>query len=347
MQGKRLAVFSMGILLTLGLAVAITLPGKENTSHKGAEGAMQESSLASAEGEAELAGTWPLPEPRESARPEVLRPPDILTKKTRPDKEEMPWRLYGAAADFPDGTPRIAVIIDDMGLNRPAARRATELPPPFTFAYLSYAENVEQLISDSRARGHEIMLHLPMEPMNGEIDSGPHTLLSEQAYEERQQNLVWALERFGEYVGVNNHMGSRLTADRAAMKQVLAEVKERGLLFVDSRTSAETVALDVARELGVPSVGRDVFLDHEQSREFIEAQLARLEDIAREHGSAVGIGHPHELTLEVLAEWQSDLKERGFTLVPVSDIVREYQERIARLPEVSTELPEERSPQRQ
>ncbi|MFC4351430.1 divergent polysaccharide deacetylase family protein [Fodinicurvata halophila] len=344
MQGKRLAVFSLGILLTLGLAVAIGFSGMEDANQEDAEGVVQQTSLAPVEGKAELAGTWPLPQPRESSRPEVLQPPEILTER---NKEEAPWRLYGAAADFPDGTPRIAVIIDDMGLNRSAARRAAELPPPFTLAYLSYAENVEKLISDSRARGHEIMLHLPMEPMNGEIDSGPRTLLSEQAYEERQQDLVWALERFGEYVGVNNHMGSRLTANRDAMKQVLAEVKERGLLFVDSRTSAETVALDVARELGVPSIGRDVFLDHEQSREFIEAQLAHLEDIARKRGSAVGIAHPHDVTLEVLSEWQSDLKERGFTLVPVSDIVREYQERIARLAETPAELPEKRSPQSQ
>ncbi|MGM0560613.1 MAG: divergent polysaccharide deacetylase family protein [Pseudomonadota bacterium] len=342
MTGKRITVFGLGILLTLGLAVAIGLPGTEEPVGEGQK--VIESRAAKLSPEArtgELAGVWPIPEARQTDSPEVLPPPELGRQKPA-SVNDSPWKTYSVSADKPDGTPRIAIIIDDVGVNRSAAQKAAKLPPPFTLSYLSYAENVEGLISEARTRGHEIMLHLPMEPMNGDIDSGPRALTSDQLPEERQHDLEWALGRFGQYVGVNNHMGSRLTSDRDAMEQVLGEIKRRGLLFVDSKTSPDTVALEVARELSVPSVGRDVFIDHEQSRSFVEAQLALLETIALERGSAVGIGHPHDVTLDVLAEWQEDLKKRGFTLVPVSSIVTDTYERIAGLSNATPpEVPEE------
>ncbi|WP_081649641.1 divergent polysaccharide deacetylase family protein [Fodinicurvata sediminis] len=348
MTGKRITIFGLGILLTLGVAVAFGLPGNEvpdRESQNLVEGRTEQLNPVASPGE--VAGIWPIPEAKQPDRPEVLPPPDLGGTKPAAVSAS-PWKTYSVAAEKPDGTPRIAIIIDDVGVNRPAARKAAKLAPPFTLSYLSYADNVEELIAEAQVNGHEIMLHLPMEPMNGDIDPGPRALKSDQALEERQQDLEWALERFGQYVGVNNHMGSRLTADRQAMEQVLGEIKRRGLLFVDSKTSSDTVALEVARELSIPSVGRDVFLDHEQTRSFVEAQLALLENIALEHGSAVGIGHPHEVTLEVLAEWHEDLKQRGFTLVPVSSIVTDTYERIAGL-SIATppEVPEESSTKRQ
>jgi hypothetical protein len=117
-------------------------------------------------------------------------------------------------------------------------------------------------------------------------------------------------------------MGSQFTRDRRAMAPVIAELKERGLLFLDSRTSGSSVAADAARESGVPYAVRDVFLDNELDADYVAARLAELEAAARRQGAAVGIGHPHDVTLDALERWLKEVSGRGFVLAPISAVVR-------------------------
>jgi polysaccharide deacetylase 2 family uncharacterized protein YibQ len=123
-------------------------------------------------------------------------------------------------------------------------------------------------------------------------------------------------------VGINNHMGSKFTADRAAMTPIIEELKARGLLFLDSMTTPHSVGWELARADGVPYADRQVFLDNDQSASEVMARLAETERIAREHGYAIAIGHPHDGTLEALTKWIPEAKAEGFALVPISAIVR-------------------------
>jgi polysaccharide deacetylase 2 family uncharacterized protein YibQ len=231
------------------------------------------------------------------------------------------WRRYAVPAAAPAGRPLIAILIDDVGVNRRNAPRVAELPGPVTIAFMTYADNLPKLSADARARGHELMLHVPMEPMDQGVDAGPNALLTGLDEAELRRRLLWGLDRLQGYVGVNNHMGSRFTAWEPGMALVMAELRRRGLLFVDSRTIAGSVAARAADRYAVPHADRDVFLDNEQESGAVHEQLARLEQVAAERGTAIGIGHPHDGTIAALAEWLPSLEAKGFALVPVSAIV--------------------------
>lgn len=250
-----------------------------------------------------------------------------MTHKAQPMTSCRHGGAMRSAAAMPDDRPKIALIIDDLGLNRSRADRTIALPGPLTLAFLPYAHNLKQQTAKARAAGHELLVHLPMEPM-GKADPGPDALLTSLDTREIKARLTRNLSHFGAFVGVNNHMGSAATSDPAMMETVLSELKRRGLLFVDSRTSPRSVAGDMARKMGVPTVERDVFLDHRIDRQAIEAALAKLERIARETGIAIGIGHPHPVTLSVLEKWLPAAKARGIVLVPISAVAAEEETRL-------------------
>lgn len=232
-----------------------------------------------------------------------------------------PWHRYAAPFKAKGKRPLIAIVIDDVGLSGDRTRDVINLRAPVTIAFLSYADDLPTKSAAARKAGHEVMVHVPMEPMAQE-DPGPNALTTDLSTAEIRERLDWALGRFDGFVGFNNHMGSKFTSDRTVMTQVAAIAKKRGLLFLDSVTSAKSVAWDVAREQGVPTARRDVFLDNDNAFEPILVQLGRLERVARQDGTAIAIGHPHEATLEALNQWLSDIEERGFQLAPVSEIVR-------------------------
>jgi uncharacterized protein len=215
----------------------------------------------------------------------------------------------------------IAVIIDDMGVDRIRSDRATALPAPLTLAFLPYARNFEGQMAAARSRGHEILVHIPMQP-SGMEDPGPGALTLALDGAEIRRRLAATLDRADLAVGINNHMGSRFTVERGAMKPVLEELRTRGLLFLDSRTAAATVGPAMAGDLGVPYAVRDVFLDNDPSPEAVRDRLAETEAAARRQGHAVAIGHPHDGTLEALRPWLDEVRGKGFLLVPISTIVR-------------------------
>jgi polysaccharide deacetylase 2 family uncharacterized protein YibQ len=258
----------------------------------------------------------PLPEIRVAALP----PPPLPQAR----QGEPAWLHFAVPAAHAEGRPRIAVVIDDLGLDKKRTERTIVLPGPLTLSFLAYATDLPRLTGEARRAGHELLVHVPMEPLSRAEDMGPNGLAVGLGSDEVLRRLRWDLDRFAGYVGINNHMGSRFTSDAASMAPVMEELRARGLLFLDSRTIGNSAGGELARRLGVPHAARDVFLDNDISAGAIAAQLAEVEQIARRHGSAIAIGHPHDATIAQLRTWLAGLASRGFTLVPVSAIVREH-----------------------
>ncbi len=217
--------------------------------------------------------------------------------------------------------PKIILVIDDMGIDRHAVSAVINLPGPVTLSFLPYANDVASLAAMARNAGIELMLHLPMEP-EGEDDPGPHALISGMTGADFIKTLEWNLTQFDGFVGVNNHMGSQLTANEAAMKTVLAYLKHKDLFFMDSVTTGDTVVRSAGARVGAHVFSRDVFIDAEAgNRQMVKSQLALVERIARQTGYAVAIGHPRKETLDVLGPWLTTAPARGFDLVPASALM--------------------------
>ncbi|OSQ48750.1 hypothetical protein TALK_07375 [Thalassospira alkalitolerans] len=233
-----------------------------------------------------------------------------------------PWQKFAALTPETGSAPVIAIIIDDAGLDQPRTARAVKLPGPVTISYLPYARDLQHQVNDARAHGHEIMLHMPMEPSSSTIDPGPHALRTSFDRDAILAEMLWMLDRFDGYVGVNNHMGSKFTSDPERMKVVMEVMKSRGLLFLDSKTSAQSVGYSLARKYDVPALERDVFIDDADDATKIANMLARIEKVATHQGFAIAIGHPRDLTLEALQKWIPAVQAKGFVLVPATDILR-------------------------
>lgn len=216
----------------------------------------------------------------------------------------------------------IAVVIDDMGLDHKRTERILDLPPPLTVSYLTYARHLDRQAALARAAGHEVMVHVAMEPSSVKVDPGPDVLLTRQNDSELVARLEQGIGRVPGAVGINNHMGSRFTEDARAMSAVMAVLKNRGLLFLDSWTSPKTVGPEEARLAGVAFAERNVFLDNVNTREAVLKRLAETERLARKRGFAVAIGHPRDGTIRALTEWLPTAVTRGLRLVPVSAIVK-------------------------
>ena len=160
-----------------------------------------------------------------------------------------------------------------------------------------------------------------MQPINLNANPGKNVLNTDLNPAEVKSRLVWALTRIPGHVGINNHMGSRYTSHEKGMQLVMEELRRRGLLFLDSRTSRKTVGAKLAKIYRVPHAVRNLFLDHDPTPEIIREQLAKLERIAKKKGYAVAIGHPREATIEALSQWLPVLAEKGVVLVPISAII--------------------------
>lgn len=262
------------------------------------------------------------PAPAEmTAQREPPQPAPAPLKTGLPD-----WQRLAVAPMPAAGRPMIAIIIDDMGLDRRRSQRVIDLPGPLTISFMSYAEDMARQEAEARAHGHEIMMHVPMEPLDGKFDPGPGALTERLSPAEIRKTFDSDLAKFGGYVGINNHMGSKFTAYTPGMEVVMEDLRERGLLFIDSLTTDKSVGLAMARRYGVPSAGRNVFLDNAGDLISVDYELEQLETVARSKGNAIAIGHPRDATIEALAAWLPKLKSKGFVLVPVTQIVRARME---------------------
>ena len=217
---------------------------------------------------------------------------------------------------------RIVIVIDDLGIDRPRTARAIRLPGPLTMSFMTYAMDLDKQTRAARAAGHELLLHIPMEPGSQDVDPGPNVLLTGIPRQELLASLKWNLDQFSGYVGVNNHMGSRFTADMPGMVVVMEELKKRNLFFLDSVTAGDSVARKAALKVGLPFAGRNVFIDHADDVVGIAKRLAEVERLAKRTGLAIAIGHPREATLKALVPWLRDIEKRGFKLVPLSSVVK-------------------------
>lgn len=203
--------------------------------------------------------------------------------------------------------PRLCIVIDDLGEDLNKARTLIQsLGGKVTLSILPFSTYTSDIVELSRKKGVDIMLHLPMEPKGyPEVNPGPGSLFVAMGMQELREMIQKDFRQVPGLVGVNNHMGSRFTADVRGMDVVLQEVKNRGLFFMDSLTSAESVARNLGRRMGVPVLSRDIFLDNEQREEAILFQLQKAEQLARRIGHAVAIGHPYPETLRALQTWSA------------------------------------------
>jgi polysaccharide deacetylase 2 family uncharacterized protein YibQ len=217
---------------------------------------------------------------------------------------------------------RVAIVIDDLGNDAAAVRRIASWPYPVSGAVLPALPGSAPAARELSRAGKEVLLHLPMEPAAAGARPGPGLVDRMQTEAQIVATLSANLASVPAAVGVNNHMGSAATSDPRVMRAVLTEISRRGLYFLDSRTTDTTVAASLARELEVPSVSRRVFLDATPTREAVSRAVDELVRRAREEGSAVGIGHPHEATLSVLESKLPGLESEGVSLVRVGDLVR-------------------------
>ena len=218
--------------------------------------------------------------------------------------------------------PKIAIIIDDLGYDTRLAKKFLEMDTRFTFAVIPHSPHHRQIAEQVRARGGELMLHLPMEPKEyPDVDPGPGALLTRMSPDELIDQLKTNIEAVPGIKGVNGHMGSRLTEDSAKMNQVFTILKRENLYFVDSFTTPDSVCLPSAKLLKVPFARRDVFIDHRQDPQFVRGQLDLLLRIAEKHGEAVGIVHPYKVTIDVLRQYLPKLKKKA-DLTPASHLVR-------------------------
>lgn len=256
-------------------------------------------------------------------------PPVASASSVAPPLPEAPWtagevpawRRFAAVAEPAEGRPMIAIVLDDLGIDKRRSRRAIELPAPVTLAFLPYASELDEQTALARQRGHELLVHVPMQPHGHDSDPGPNVLDIGLGADELRGRIAWSLKQFDGYVGVNNHMGSRFTESADGMRLVAEAMLDRGLLFLDSLTSGKSVGEREARAVGVPTTSRDVFLDNTDTAAEVELRLAQTERVARETGSAIAIGHPRDATLNVLDAWIPKARAAGFVLVPLTAVV--------------------------
>ncbi len=232
--------------------------------------------------------------------------------------------------DRGDNRRLIAIILDDIG-NEPveSLQSVLALKYPVTFAVLPYLQHTRTSAYHLHKHHFEIMLHMPMEPENyPAANPGEGAILSNLNDAEIRAALKKALSSVPYARGVNNHMGSRITANRTLMRPVLEELRDTSLYFIDSRTQANSIAFRLARDLGLRTSRRDVFLDSEQSYDFAVKQLQEARRIANQQGSAIVIGHPYPTSLAALRDQMPRMNAEGYRFVFASDLVYAYNEHL-------------------
>jgi polysaccharide deacetylase 2 family uncharacterized protein YibQ len=272
--GPSTAKLLLGALLAVGLGLGLGLVLAQNSCERKA----------------------PKPKPAPKAAPRSEPKPEHPKPAPKPE----PVTPEPAKPEPLKTGPRLALVIDDLGYAEPElVRRLCSLPIAFSVAVLPYQEHTTESADIASSFGKEVLLHFPMEGIPGK-DPGPDALLyalPEDELRARARKALWAVPHI---VGTNNHMGSRLTADRTKIRVVLEEVKARKIWFLDSRTTKDTVAHTVAHELGLKTAQRNVFLDDDKAFAEIEKQWLRALALAKKDGTAIVIGHIYPETVEAL-----------------------------------------------
>ena len=245
-----------------------------------------------------------------------VRPPleefDSAPPVSRPSK---PSRSKTTAS-----MPLVAILIDDMGYNLPINNQFLKLEAPLSFSFLPTAPHTPMLAKKAKDLGKDVLIHLPLEPVNSAIDPGPGVLRLSMDFDSMLQILRKDLDAVPGAIGVNNHMGSKFTTSKKGMELILTEIKRRGLFFVDSKTTPDSVAYVTARSMGIPAAERAVFLDHDTQKESIRREIKKMVKLSMENGCVLAIGHPTPNTWKVLYEELPRVRKR-VRIVPVHKIL--------------------------
>lgn len=235
-----------------------------------------------------------------------------------------PFRVYAAGSDAQRAAagkmPVIAIVVSGLGVG--AAKTADaiiKLPGAVTLAFTPYGSDPGKLVERARAQKHEVLLQVPMEPFDyPDNDPGPQTLLTTLSADQNSDRLAWHMSRFQGYVGIANFMGSRFVATDAAMQPIVKEAARRGLAYLDDGSAARSVAGVIAEGQAMPFAKADVSIDTVPTPAEIDRALARLETLAKERGSAVGIASALPISIERIGTWAKQLEGRGLMLVPLT-----------------------------
>jgi polysaccharide deacetylase 2 family uncharacterized protein YibQ len=251
-------------------------------------------------------------------------PPKIAVNES-PTPTPAPTSVVSAAPS-PSSTavtsPRIALIIDDCGYSLPRDLRFLKLDIPVTLSILPMTPHGKEVAEAAQAAGKSVMLHLPMEPQSSAAHPGPGEITTEMTDDQVRAQTAADISSLPPLPGANNHMGSKASSDPRVMRDVLSVLKRDHMFFIDSMTALTSVGASTARELGVPTAVRDVFLDNQATVPYVEAQIKRLEALARKNGVAIAIGHPNPQTAQALETMVPQLQAAGFTFVTAQSLVK-------------------------
>jgi len=246
--------------------------------------------------------------------------PAAQTAKKEPPRRGAGPALFGNAV--PEKIVQVAIVIDDLGMDVKQAREILSLPGKVTVAVMPGLAQSKKVAELARQNSREVLLHLPMEYRGKNGRPAPGMLRSDMTPMEFLTTVSDDVESVPGAIGINNHEGSSLTENKEAMKFLMAELKARNLMFLDSLTSAKSVAYSTAKEFGLKSAKRDVFLDNDSDNPAsIRRQLDELVETARMNGKAIGIGHPHPATIIELRKWLAETGNMGVEIVPVSKLM--------------------------
>ncbi|WP_316348209.1 divergent polysaccharide deacetylase family protein [Desulfuromonas acetoxidans] len=259
---------------------------------------------------------WSLPEPVPQQQPQPVITYPMEEYPAEVDKPQPPQITP------PDHVPKVAIIMDDIGINRAAALDALQLQMPLALAIIPGEAHSTEIMNLAYQQHSEILIHIPMEPVSyPKNNPGPLGLFVHQSDSQIKRRIDDIITALPYAIGGNNHMGSEFTQHADKLRPVLLTLKQSGLFFVDSLTSKDSVAYQQAQKLGLSCALRDVFLDNVRQVEPILFQLDRLVTLAHRHGSAIAICHPYPQTIEALQQFIADPQRFDVEIVPISQLV--------------------------
>ena len=264
-----------------------------------------------------------LPDPELSERGAT----GIIPKRSRDGLRAMD--LYSRQADTEGnfGVARVVIVIGGLGISQSSTQTAVQkLPPSVTLAFAPYGNSLKRWMESSRKKGHELLLQLPMEPIDyPQNNPGPHTLRADADLQENIANLHWSMSRITNYVGVMNYLGNKLLAQPASLSPIFSEISERGLLFLEDGTVKNSLAQGVAVKELVPYAKGNILLDNIRSRSAIADKLRKLAEEAKRTGLAIGVGNAFPDTIDLVSQFARQAKQNGIEITPVSSIVKDPQ----------------------
>jgi polysaccharide deacetylase 2 family uncharacterized protein YibQ len=238
-----------------------------------------------------------------------------------------PAEIYARTSDYAKvagGPPRVAVLLNGLGVpGAPDGDIIKGLPPPVSIAYGAYGRSLQERVAQAREEGHEVLLAIPLEPNDYPAeDPGPHVLLTTLPTNDNIKRLQWLMSRYTGYVGVTNYMGAKFEATPSALKPVLEEVKQRGLIYFDDGTVQSSTAGQIAKDLELEYATAQIILDAST----LDEALAELEAAAKTQGAAIGVAKAEPNTVKRIADWAGSLEDKGLVLVPVSAAMRSQRQ---------------------